>query len=88
MGGQDDRVNVQTDPSVHDNTRVQSCSGTAAPVSTRLSRNLRLPVGIVRIEVKGGMGEEFPGNMGLKHEIPTARNVSLLLRQYVALYRQ
>lgn len=47
----------------------------SVPVSERLSRNLRLPEGILRIEVKGEMGEKFPGKFGLKHDIPTAQDV-------------
>lgn len=47
----------------------------AAPVSERMARNLRLPVGIVRIEVKDEMGEMFPGRVGLRHEIRIAQNV-------------
>lgn len=46
-----------------------------APVLERMARNLRLPVGIVRIEVKDETGEMFPGRVGLRHEIRTAQNV-------------
>lgn len=36
-----------------------------APVSDRMARNLRLPVGMVRIEVKGRWVNSFLGKSGL-----------------------
>ncbi|KAE8803382.1 hypothetical protein D1007_20732 [Hordeum vulgare] len=44
-------------------------------VSERMTRNLRSPSGIGSIEVKGEMGAAFPGKFGLKHDVPTARDV-------------
>lgn len=37
-------------------------------MSGRMSRNLRLHVGMVRTIVKAEMGDKFPGKAGLKHE--------------------
>lgn len=44
-------------------------------VSSRMSRDLTLQVGIVRTELKLGMGDVYSGILGLKHDVPLARDV-------------
>ena len=50
-------------------------NGSAGRVSSWTARNLRLQVGVVRVEVKGEIGDKFPKKVGLKHDEPNARNV-------------
>ncbi|KAE8795583.1 hypothetical protein D1007_29471 [Hordeum vulgare] len=40
-----------------------------------MARNLRLPSGVGSTKVKGEMGDAFPGKFGLRHVVPTARDV-------------
>ncbi|XP_044440578.1 uncharacterized protein [Triticum aestivum] len=66
---------LDSDPLFHTRATYHNSGRGTGPVSERMSRNLRLPIGIARPEVKGEMGSVFPGRAGLVHEIPTAQNV-------------